>query len=159
MARKRGRSSRPAAVGELLSTAFQGTPTARLLKEGGIWRVWDEVVGPQIASRAKPSAIRAGTLTVVVASAPWLQQLNFLKVELKNKLNAALGEELVKDIYLKSGTLTDPESSRQPRRRKKLHRLTPAEEARIAGITAEVSDPDLHDALSALFTRQLASKE
>ncbi len=151
--------TRPAAVTDLLSTVFQGTPTAQRLKEGVIWQVWQSVVGPQIASRAKPAAIRNGVLTVVVASAPWLQQLNFLKSEIQNKLNAALGEQLVKDIFLKAGTVrnesTPPPTPWEPAERP----LTPDEAALIAQSTAELNDQELRTTLAGLFSRHLSSQK
>ncbi len=159
MARKRGRSSRPVAVGDVMASALHGTPAARILKEGAIWRVWKECVGAQIASRARPASIRSGVLTVIVTSAPWLQQLNVLKGEIRSTLNAALGEEMIKDIFLKSGTLAEPDAPAVTRRRRKERRLTPAEEERIALATAEVGDPELRDSLSAFFARHLTSND
>src|SRR5512137_1414426 len=103
MADKREKMPRPATLADLLSASFRGTPTERRLKEGNIWLVWDSVVGKQIAGRARPVSFRDGTLTVSVESAPWMQQLTFLKKGIMEKLNARLGEELVQDIYLKAG--------------------------------------------------------
>ena len=40
---------------------------------------------------------------VNVSSAPWMQQLQFLKPELIEKLNETLGKELVEDIRFKIG--------------------------------------------------------
>lgn len=158
----RPKMSRPAAVSELLSTLFAGTPAANRLKEGVIWEIWAKAVGPQIASRAKPSAIRNGTLTVTVSSAPWLQQLNFLKVQICEKLNEAIGEELVKDIYLKAGSLKeDTELSADNKQVKKRapRNLTPEEINGIAKATGEISDPELRNTLASFFTTHLANRQ
>ena len=108
MAEKRQRMKRPAPVSELLAAAFHGKPAEKRLKEGKIWLIWDAAVGPQIAGRARPVSFRDGILTVAVASAPWMQQLTFLKTGMIEKLNGRLGCELVREIYLKAGL---PESS------------------------------------------------
>lgn len=158
MARERKRKGRPTPVGELLASALQGTPAAQRLREAGIWRVWDEAVGPQIASRAQPAAIRNGVLTVTVSSAPWLQQLNFLKAELRGKLNTLLGEPLVQDIYLKSGSPARPTAQAASRRRRRQRRLSPEETARIDRAIAGLDDPGVRDAFAALFARHLASE-
>ena len=154
----RPRMKRPAPVSELLSTLFAGTPAESRLKEGAIWEVWDRTVGSQIASRAKPAAIRNGVLTVVVSSAPWLQQLSFLKDQIREKLNTALGEEMVKDIFLRAGSVQkEPaEASSRPILKKKPRPLTPEELEAIASATEELADPELRGALSALFSRHLA---
>lgn len=158
MARDRKRKGRPTPVGELLASALQGTPAAQRLREAEIWRIWDEAVGPQIASRARPAAIRNGILTVAVASAPWLQQLNFLKAELRSKLNALLGEPLIQDIFLKSGSPARPATQAASRRRRRQRRLSPEETARIDRAIAELDDPGVRDAFAALFARHLASE-
>ena len=94
---------RPLAVSGLLAEIFQGSPAEKRLKEGKIWLIWEAVVGAQIAAQAKPAGFRDGVLTVAVASAPWMQQLTYLKKEIVAKLNRRLGTELVKDIYLRAG--------------------------------------------------------
>lgn len=156
----RPRMKRPAAVSELLSTLFAGTPAESRLKEGAIWEVWSRTVGPQIASRARPASIRNGVLTVVVSSAPWLQQLSFLKNQIREKLNAAIGEPLVKDIYLKAGSLKDIEddTGARPLTKAEPRPLTLDEEAAIATATRELADPELRETLASLFSRHLASR-
>jgi len=158
VARDRKRKGRPTPVGELLASALQGTPAAQRLREAEIWRIWDEAVGPQIASRAQPAAIRNGVLTVTVASAPWLQQLNFLKADLRGKLNALLGEPLIQDIFLKSGNPARPDAQAAPRRQRRPRRLSPQEAAQIDRATAGLDDPVVREALATLFARHLASE-
>lgn len=156
--RKRQKMKRPAPIGALLAGALQGSPAARLLKEGAVWQLWNETVGPQIARRAQPSAIRNGVLTVVVSSAPWLQQLNFMKAELLDKLNRAIGEEMVKEIYLKAGSVKEA-AAPSPVQPIKRRVVTPEEKDRIARATAELEDPELRNALTALFSTHISHQE
>lgn len=155
--RKRPKMKRPVPIGDLLAGALQGSPAARLLKEGAIWQLWDETVGPQIARRAQPAAIRNGVLTVVVSSAPWLQQLSFMKAELLVKLNRAIGEEMVKEIYLKAGSVREA-ASPSPVQPRKLRVVTPEEQDRIAQATAGLDDPELRNALTGLFATHLSNR-
>lgn len=158
VAEKRPRMARPQEVSALLASVFGGKPAARLLKEIVIWQVWDEVVGPQVARRARPVAIRDGVLTVTVASGPWLQQLTFLKGEIVVQLNEKVGEELVREIYLKAGNPRQeqrPASSDRPFSRP----LTDEEERQIDRQVSQVEDDDLRDELAALIRRHLMSKE
>ncbi len=155
MADKRGKMPRPMAVGELLTAAFTGTPVEKRLDEGKIWVVWDAAVGEQIAAKARPVAFRDGTLTVAVASAPWMQQLTFLKEQIKAKVNERLGGILVREIYLKAGRTKalspQPDPGGKPRRQ-----LTEKELGRVAEQTASVPDPELHEALRRLLMKHLA---
>lgn len=155
---KRARMPRPQGVSDLLASVFSGKPAARLLREIFIWEVWDEVVGPQVARRARPSAIRDGVLTVTVASGPWLQQLTFLKGEIITRLNEKAGEDLVREIYLKAG---NPQSARRPPTAKQHHSrpLTDEEEQFIERQVSLVKDDELRDELAALMRRHLMSKD
>jgi hypothetical protein len=158
MAEKRRKMSRPAVVGTLLPDAVQGSPIARCLRESAIWKVWKSAVGPQIAAKTRPTAIRGGVLTVTVANATWLQELNFLKTELRAKLNEALGEELVRDIFLKAGSLKDETAPASPGP-SRIHRpLSESEERRITEDTSAIEDLELRNTLAAFFSRHLASE-
>ena len=98
MAEKRQRMRRPAAVADLLSAFLRGTPAEARIKEGGIWLVWSDAVGSRIASHAQPCAFRDGILTLSVDSAPWMQQLTYLKQELILKVNGELGDGVGGDL-------------------------------------------------------------
>jgi hypothetical protein len=127
------------------------------LKEGKVWLVWDTAVGKQISERARPVGFRDGTLTVAVSSAPWMQQLNFLKKGIMEKLNTMLGEELVTDIYLKAGKperIKEEEITSKPRKRS----LNSVEQKRILERTASISDPELRETLAELLARHLGAE-
>ena len=154
MANKREKMPRPSAVADLLADVFHGTPTEKRLKEGSIWLVWDSAVGKQIAGRARPVSFRDGTLTVAVESAPWMQQLTFLKKGIMEKLNARLGEELVRDIYLKAGKPQREKPHTSPVKRC-ARSLSAAEQQKIAEQTDSVADPELRGALAELLARHM----
>jgi predicted nucleic acid-binding Zn ribbon protein len=68
-----------------------------------VWTFWADEVGTAIAEHAWPVALRAGVLTVAVDAATWLQELQFLKETMRERLNARLGEALISDMYFISG--------------------------------------------------------
>ncbi len=113
-----------------------------------IWRVWDKAVGQPIASKARPSAFRQGILTVAVTSAPWMQQLGFLKQQLIEAVNGALGEEMVTEIYLKAGTLPPLPAPPPPRPPRMVRQLTGEEQSRIQQEAATIPDEELRAAYS-----------
>jgi predicted nucleic acid-binding Zn ribbon protein len=154
--RKAGKKSHPVAVSGLIDRIFHGKPLEKRLREGRIWTVWDAAVGPQIASKARPVNFRDGVLTVMVSNAPWMQQLTFLKKGLIEKVNDALGEEMVSDMFLKAGM---PERSQEIRPAKKPARpLTAAETERIARETSDIDDPELREAIASLLAKHLSNK-
>lgn len=96
---------RPEQLGSLISSTLKGTILGERLKDIEIWHSWEKIVGPSIAGRAKPLRISGGVLSVLVSSAPWMQQLSFMKADLKKKINKSLGEDRVSDIVFKSGAI------------------------------------------------------
>jgi predicted nucleic acid-binding Zn ribbon protein len=145
------RRKEPAPLGAILGSLFAGTPLGVRLKESRIWLLWDETVGPTVAAKAQPVNFRDGILTVAVTSAPWLQQLTFMKRQLVSQLNEACGEQLVQEIFLKAGSRQkerkDPESYR-PRHGADM---TPE---RVAEIAALSGDPELARIFAHLLDRE-----
>ncbi len=149
---------RPLPVSELMAGLFRGKPAERRLDEGKIWLVWDAAVGAQIAAKARPVSFHDGTLTVAVVSAPWMQQLSFLKKGIMEKLNERLGRDMVRDIYLKAGT-PEPPAPRPKAPRNRERTLAGAEKARIAEQSSLIADPELREAVAHLLARHLANRE
>lgn len=154
MTDKRPRMKRPAAIADLLAEIFQDKPAGKRLKEGKIWLVWERSVGEQIAARARPAAFRDGTLTISVDNAPWMQQLTYLKEEIITRLNKNIGDEMVKEIYLKAGSapLSNPHESPIPRQ---CRILTLEERQKIEENAAVISDPELREVISRLMGTHL----
>ncbi|WP_236019087.1 DUF721 domain-containing protein [Geomonas propionica] len=138
---KRPKMKRPAPVTDLLTALLRGTPAEVRLKEGRIWEVWDEAVGAKIAAHAQPATFREGTLTLHVDSAPWMQQLNYLKKELITKVNEALDQELVKEIQLKVGKVRS--TTAKPQQAPKRRKLSEDEQVWIKEQAETVTDPEL----------------
>ena len=157
MADKRPRMRRPAAVADLLSAILRGTPAEQRLKEGRIWLVWESAVGSRIASHAQPASFRDGTLTLSVDSAPWMQQLSYLKRELIAKVNGELGYELVKDLYMKAGKIAAAAPAEKPEAVKRRE-LSEEECSWIAEQSESVSDPELRAIFDSLIRKDRENK-
>jgi predicted nucleic acid-binding Zn ribbon protein len=149
--RKRGF---PRPIAALLAETFRGKPLEKRLEEAEIWRVWDETVGRQIASKARPSRFQDGVLTVTVNSAPWMQQLNFMKRDIARRLNERLGKDLVREIYLKAGR---PAAAEQPVETKKPGKraLSAEEEESITAAVGAIDDPELRRVFADLLAKHL----
>jgi predicted nucleic acid-binding Zn ribbon protein len=99
---------KPASLGTVLQQAVEASGIDVDLDAYRLWQKWDEVVGPAIAQNTRPEAIKGKLLLVNVSSAPWMQQLQFLKPELIQKLNEMLGKELVENIRFQIGKVDNP---------------------------------------------------
>ncbi len=105
---KRPRMPFPRPLSGVVQDSLVGLGLAERLREAEIWRIWPNVVGEALASRACPLRIINGTLTVAVSSAPWMQELRFMTAMMKEKLNSCLGAEVVREIVLKAGRVEKP---------------------------------------------------
>ena len=65
---------------------------------GAVQRVWPSVVGAGIAAEASPTAERGGVVTVSCRAAVWAQELDLMGPDLVARLNAAIGEEVVRSL-------------------------------------------------------------
>jgi predicted nucleic acid-binding Zn ribbon protein len=90
----------PRRVGDVLRAALGRLPDAARLADHAVWAHWEAVVGPTIARHARPERMKRGVLFVAVDGAQWMQELQFLKHELRDRLNARLGRSAVRDVFL-----------------------------------------------------------
>lgn len=90
-------------LGDVLEKSLKRLELATRLDEYGVWPVWNDVVGKSIARNAQPEKIRNGTLFVKVASPVWMQQLQYMKEMIAEKLNLRLKSEVVKNIFFVVG--------------------------------------------------------
>lgn len=151
MAVKRPKGS-PEKISRLLSSRLAGSALGARLKDLEIWQVWAETVGPAIAARTMPLRLSGGQLTVTVSGAPWMQQLNFMKKELCDRLNACLGDERVQEIIFKAGRIRPPvETAGRQDDEPVLRPLSPQQKQLIAQQVAGLDEPDLAASLASLM--------
>lgn len=100
-------------LSSVLEKSLKRMELSARLEEYAVWPVWNEIVGATIARNAQPEKIRHGTLFVKVSSPVWMQQLQYMKEMIAEKLNARLGKEVVRNIFFVVGTL-EPEPASAP---------------------------------------------
>jgi predicted nucleic acid-binding Zn ribbon protein len=140
----------PRPLSGLVRENLVGTGLAERLREAEIWRIWPDVVGATLASRAYPVRIINGTLTVAVSSAPWMQELRFMTEVMKEKLNSSLGSEVVRNIVLKAGRVENTPAE-VPDEITETRTLTPQQLALIEAQSASISDPETRQAFIELM--------
>lgn len=91
----------PQRIGPILESVFQKKGWGEKLREYQIWTHWPEVMGKNLAERCRPLHLRYGVLTIVVSSSSWLTQLQFMKLELIEKIKNSFGITL-SDIRFKT---------------------------------------------------------
>jgi predicted nucleic acid-binding Zn ribbon protein len=148
-----------ARLGEILEQSLKRLELSGRLAEYGVWPIWNETVGPAIARNAQPEKIRNGTLFVKVASSVWMQQLQYMKGMIAEKLNQRLGGEVVKNIFFFVGVVEQPPAS--PETAKPARPLPIPHEAKVEEKDLEsIRDTDLRRVLRQLLaaSRRKAKK-
>lgn len=148
---KRPRMRYPQPLNGVLGAALSDLGLAERLREADIWRVWNDVVGKAVSARAQPLRIINGVLTVAVSSAPWMQELRFMTAMIQEKLNTALGGQVINQIVLKSGKIGELDSPTAPEDAPQKKRLTPRQKALIEEQSAAIPDPETRQAFSELM--------
>lgn len=73
-----------------------GMPSTKVTR--AVFAQWGDIVGPKLAEHAKPVAVVAGTLTVVVDEQRWLTQLRWMAPKLLERIQEVVGEGFIAGI-------------------------------------------------------------
>src|SRR5262249_49602548 len=105
-------------LGEALRAALSRLPSGLELASFPIWTEWSAVVGPTVPRHAHPRRLRHGVLIVEVDAVEWMDELQYLKHDLRARLNAHLGRAAVRELFLVlAGTTEDRARASRPTRR------------------------------------------
>lgn len=146
---------------ELLSKTLKKIISSRGL--GGqyaLFRIvgmWEETVGGVIARHAQPIGLRGRKLSVQVDSPVWMQQLSMLRPELVEKVNRALGSELIAEMVLVLGEVKG--RARQHEKAPALPPLTESERKQLEGYVSSVDDQNIRSALLRLIEKDMRNRK
>lgn len=99
---------KPQPIRSILEKTLKGLEVDVPLKSYSIWIAWKEIVGESVALQTQPRSIRNKILFIDVSHSTWMQQLQFLKPTLLEKVNAFIGEPFFQDIRFKLGKISPP---------------------------------------------------
>ena len=118
-----------------------------------LWDFWAEVVGAAIAERATPLRVRDRVLVVQVSNHTWMQELQFLKEDIRTRLNERLGGDLLRELQFVLGS---------PRRAPAATRAA-VEERPLAPVAVPelptTGSPELDDVLLRIATSMARRRE
>jgi predicted nucleic acid-binding Zn ribbon protein len=138
-------------VGAVLDQSLKRLDLAPRLDEYSVWPIWNEIVGKTIARNAQPEKIRNGTLFIKVSSPVWMQQLQFMKNMIADKLNQRLKQDIVKNIFFMVGRIdaAEEEALTQPHPNQATE--TAEREVNEEFLTS-IDDAEIRDAFKKLLT-------
>lgn len=62
--------------------------------------LWPRVAGKLLAQHSRPVSFRGGTLTLAVPNGCWAKELQQLAEEIRARVNACMGGQVVKRLYI-----------------------------------------------------------
>ena len=90
----------PARSGDVLAGLVSARGWDSTLAQARLFADWASVVGPEIASRCRPVALRGGELSIAAESTSWATQLRLLSGTLLARLAAELGPSVVSKVRI-----------------------------------------------------------
>lgn len=128
------------------------------IEENALRKLWPKAVGPQIVSKTKPDSLRNGTLFVKTVSSVWVQQLHFIKEEIRGKLNELYGKPVIKEIrFLVGHTLAQEKKEDNVSLTKKTV-LNKRDREMIAQCTAALADSELAGILKRVMQVEISRR-
>jgi hypothetical protein len=141
-------SSRVERAGDVLGRWLRRNKRDRDIRQYAIRHRWRELVGEQLAARTEPGSLRGGLLTVVVASAAWLNELAMLRGSIVRKINELFGHGTVTAIRLVAGRVSPAPDPPPAQEHQAYVELSPEEVERVEReVEAQVDDPELREAI------------
>jgi predicted nucleic acid-binding Zn ribbon protein len=91
-------SGNPVPASQAINELLTALGIDQTLRKFSVLTAWSDMVGEQIARVTVPDRIESGVLYVRVTTAPWRAELSMKRLEILQKINRALGADVVKDI-------------------------------------------------------------
>jgi hypothetical protein len=132
------------ATGAVLAAIVPRLTRSQRWHEYRVWEVWEDVVGGALARKARPAKIQNGKLFVIVSNSALMQELQFAKATLRERLNEGLGAAAVRDIMFVIGRAGGRAQRHPPPARREL---PPYTELRVP----RLNRPELEAALTKLL--------
>jgi len=145
-------------LGDVLQRALKRREVFVPFEDQKLLEIWRQSVGPQIAIRTHPENIKRGTLFVKVATSVWMQELQYMKKEIIERINRLYGQESVQNIRFVIGEI--PSQPVVEKRDEKpvpdldARSLTDDDKKEIASSLSAVGDPEMRDILRRVITRE-----
>lgn len=88
----------PEKLGSILENILSERGYHTICKEYEVVSRWKEIVGERISEVTECSRVEDGILYVNVSTAPWRQEMVFLKQEILKQIKKVTGCDTIKDI-------------------------------------------------------------
>jgi hypothetical protein len=144
---------KPKPIRSVLEDTLQALGIDAPIKNYSLFHAWKEIVGETIALQTQPRSLRNQILFVDVSHSTWIQQLQFLKPQLLEKLNAFLGEQPIRDIRFKLGKISPPSPLSSPSSVWSRELLDKRTLDRMDELLGEIEDKEMREGLRNILVK------
>ncbi len=158
---ERGRKS-PSTLGEVLEPFLKSSGLKRRIQEKKLLDSWEKAVGVGIAERAQPIGVKNRVLQVRVSSSVWMQQLQFMKGLILQKLHEHTGNHFLRDLRFFLGEMESSvggEKKKEEEWGRPSSGLTAEERERIEKALSGIHDFEMREIFSRVYSRGLAASK
>ena len=152
----------PLRVGEVLEHFLSKVGLQGRIQEQKILDLWGDSVGEAIAERTQPMRIQNGVLYVKVNNSVWMQELQFMKGLISQKIQGQSGNKFFHDIHFFIGEIDPPEEGvrekKKRSRKRPLRDVSQEERERIDEKLSCIPDLELREILMSFFSKGLIEK-
>lgn len=156
--RRKHSQTRLQPVGEILFAALKNKGLGAKLEENALMKLWPKAVGVQIAEQTQPDSWRGGTLFVKATSSVWVQQLHFMKEDIRRKLNELAGKAVVREILFTVGHRPMPRNVMRNSFISGTVTLKDRDRKMIAECTEKLADPELSKIVKRVMTAEISRR-
>lgn len=141
----------PSPIGGTLRNLARGWGIADPDETAQLFVAWEQIVGPEVAAKCKPSSLKGGVLKVRTESSAWAWELKYLSAEVISRINKSLGKPVVTQVkpWVRPMVGENDAKHRRTRPAAMLQQksISGKEAERAAEIASEVSDERVSEAL------------
>lgn len=121
---------------------------------------WNNAVGPIIAGNTRVHKIKGDTLFIKVSTSTWMQQLQFMKHEILEKIKSSMGNQTINNIYFSIGDIhaTVPKKEQQVPPGDNQHIIKDRDKKIIEKSIESLGDEELRTILKRVMTKEIINR-
>ncbi len=132
---------------------------SRRIQEQKILDSWEKAVGEIVAERTQPMRVKNQVLQVKVSNSVWMQQLQFMKEMIIQRLHEEIKNNFLRDLRFFVGEIDLSERKGKEEKEEELKRQMPGlsevEKGRIEKEVAAIRDPEIREIIARVFSKGL----
>ncbi|MBI4211536.1 MAG: DUF721 domain-containing protein [Deltaproteobacteria bacterium] len=144
--------TKPTSMAKILSSTIKQHGWTEPMEQHRLWSKWTKIVGDAVAAHTSPGKWNRGDVVIYVENASWLQELQYMKVEVLSRIRREFPTHGVRTVRFEVGKVL--KSGRNPGSQEIRSRKLRAEEVEFIGqVAQEVKDDEMRQIIQRAMTK------